>query len=278
MAELNEHYDVVIVGGAMMGSSTAWWLSRESGFDGSVLVVERDPSYEHSSTSATNSCVRQQFSNEVNIRISQFTAEFIRTFPSWFDGADVPELATNYFGYLYLAADPTFANVLKANQQLQASWGAATRILDRDELAAAFPFYNLDDIVCGSHNPVDEGYFDGGTMFDTFRTHAQRNGFRFAQQWGPEHEADLAVNYIKNTGGQYRKPEQPFALVVSMNPPHTPYDQFPPRYLKAYALLMDSEVQRHIVTAISWFITKPPCPFKVFTDQDEAEAWLLSHV
>ena len=74
-----------------------------------------------------NSCVRQQFSNEVNIRISQFTAEFIRTFPSWFDGADVPELATNYFGYLYLAADPTFANVLKANQQLQASWGAATR-------------------------------------------------------------------------------------------------------------------------------------------------------
>ena len=46
MAELNEHYDVVIVGGAMMGSSTAWWLSRESGFDGSVLVIERDPSYE----------------------------------------------------------------------------------------------------------------------------------------------------------------------------------------------------------------------------------------
>ena len=181
MAELNEHYDVVIVGGAMMGSSTAWWLSREPGFDGSVLVVERDPSYEHSSTSATNSCVRQQFSNEVNIRISQFTAEFIRTFPSWFDGADVPELATNYFGYLYLAADPTFAHVLEANQQLQASWGAATRILDRDELAAAFPFYNLDDIVCGSHNPVDEGYFDGGTMFDTFRTHAQRNGVTYHQ-------------------------------------------------------------------------------------------------
>jgi glycine/D-amino acid oxidase-like deaminating enzyme len=94
---------------------------------------------------------------------------------------DVPELATNYFGYLYLAADPTFARVLKANQQLQASWGAATRILDRDELAAAFPFYNLDDIVCGSHNPLDEGYFDGGTMFDTFRTHAQRNGVTYHQ-------------------------------------------------------------------------------------------------
>ena len=42
MAELNEHYDIVIVGGAMMGSSTAWWLTREPGFDGSVLVVERE--------------------------------------------------------------------------------------------------------------------------------------------------------------------------------------------------------------------------------------------
>jgi len=66
-------------------------------------------------------------------------------------------------------------------------------------------------------------------------TTAPRGGFRFAQQWGPEHEADLAINYIKNTGEQYRRPDQPFALVVSMNPPHTPYIQFPPRYLEAYA-------------------------------------------
>ena len=49
-APQRERYDVVIVGGAMMGSSAAWWLSREAGFDGSVLVVEREPSYEGSST------------------------------------------------------------------------------------------------------------------------------------------------------------------------------------------------------------------------------------
>jgi len=71
---------------------------------------------------------------------------------------------------------------------------------------------------------------------------APRDGFRFAQQWGPEHEADLAINYIKNTGGQYRKPDRPFALVVSMNPPHTPYNQFPQRYLKAYAGKKDQDL------------------------------------
>ena len=39
-------YDVVIVGGAIHGSSTAWFLTENPDFDGSVLVVERDPSYE----------------------------------------------------------------------------------------------------------------------------------------------------------------------------------------------------------------------------------------
>jgi glycine/D-amino acid oxidase-like deaminating enzyme len=178
-APARTHYDVVIVGGAMMGSSAAWWLSRDPDFDGSVLVVERDPSYEGSSTAATNSCMRQQFSNEVNIRISQFTAEFVRTFPEWFDDPEVPELATHFFGYLYLADTEAFAANLRANQQLQASWGAGTRIMSPTEIAEEYPFYNLDDIICGSHNLVDEGYFDGGTMFDTFRRQARRNGVEY---------------------------------------------------------------------------------------------------
>ena len=179
-APTTSSYDVVIVGGAIMGSSAAWWLSREPGFDGSVLVVERDPSYEFSSTSRTNSCLRQQFSNEINIRISQFTADFVRDFPSHFDD-DVPELFTHYYGYLYLADDDTFAESLRASQRVQAACGAGTKIMTPAEIAAAYPFYDLDGIVCGSHNLVDEGYFDGGTMFDTFRRQARRNGIEYVE-------------------------------------------------------------------------------------------------
>ena len=39
-----KNYDVVIVGGAMYGSSVAWFLTDNPDFDGTVLVVERDPS------------------------------------------------------------------------------------------------------------------------------------------------------------------------------------------------------------------------------------------
>ena len=43
-------YDVVIIGGGVMGSSVAYWLSRRAGRDLKVAVVERDPSYCSSAT------------------------------------------------------------------------------------------------------------------------------------------------------------------------------------------------------------------------------------
>jgi len=65
-------------------------------------------------------------------------------------------------------------------------------------------------------------------------TKAARDGFHFVDQWGPEHEADMAVRFLKNEGGAYRDPSKPFALVVAMNPPHMPYDQVPGRYVDFY--------------------------------------------
>ena len=176
---MKDSYDVVVVGGAMMGSGVAWFLSRNPDFDGTVLVVERDPSYQDSSTARTNSCMRQQFSTEVNIRISQFGAEFVRDFRAWMDDPEAPEIAVNHFGYLYLAADEATAAVLRANQRVQASLGAGTVIMTPDEIAAEYPFYNLDGIVCGSHNPVDEGWFDSGTIFEWWRRQARRNGVEY---------------------------------------------------------------------------------------------------
>ncbi len=180
MTATRQSYDVVIVGGAIYGSSVAWWLTQMPGFDGRILVVERDPTYEFAATSHTNSCIRQQFSNKVNIQISQFGAEFINNFRTFMgNDPDVPELALQSYGYLYLADTPEFAETLRESQKAQASLGAATKHLTRDEIAAAYPFYQLDDILGANHNLVNEGYFDGGTMFDWFKRMAQRNGVEY---------------------------------------------------------------------------------------------------
>ena len=72
-------YDVVIVGGAVIGSAVAYFLASNPDFNGSVLVVERDPSYRHAATSLSSSSIRVQFSNPINVKISQFGSAFMRT-------------------------------------------------------------------------------------------------------------------------------------------------------------------------------------------------------
>jgi glycine/D-amino acid oxidase-like deaminating enzyme len=172
-------YDVVIVGGAIMGSSTAWWLT-ELGFPGRILVIERDPSYEKAATALSFSCIRQQFSTELNIRISQFGADFVQSLRQRMGNDDrVPELKIQNFGYLYLADEPAFADVLRANQAVQAAAGAGTRLLTPDQIKAEFPFYSIDDLVLGSLNTRDEGYFDGYTVFDWFRRKAREAGVEY---------------------------------------------------------------------------------------------------
>jgi len=172
-------YDVVIVGGAMMGASVAWFLASNRAFDGRVLVVERDPSYRHSSTALSNSCMRQQFSGEINVRISQFAAAYVKAFREELGDDRVPEIHTHFFGYMYLAGSESFAQHLRKTVSMQAELGAGSRIMTPEEIAAAYPFYRTDDILLGAHNLRDEGYFDGGTMFDWWRRLARERGVEF---------------------------------------------------------------------------------------------------
>ncbi len=141
-------YDVVIVGGAIMGSATAWFLTRNPDFNGSILVVERDPGY-------------------------------VKNLRHHMDDDRVPELSIQNYGYMYLADNEGFAGILRANQSVQRAAGTETELLSRDEIAARYPFYHLDDIVLGSINLKDEGYWDGGTVFDWLRRSARERGVEY---------------------------------------------------------------------------------------------------
>ena len=186
-------YDVVIVGGAIMGSSTAFFLTDNPDFNGSVLVVERDPSYEACSTAHTNSCMRQQYSEELNVRISQFAADFVKNLRTYMGGDDrVPKLSVRNFGYMYLADTERFADTLRENIKVQHAAGAGTVLMTPDEIKAKYPFYNVDDIVLGSINTVDEGYWDGSVVFDWFR--------RIARERGVEYVDNEVVAMTRNAG------------------------------------------------------------------------------
>ncbi len=187
-------YDVVIVGGAMYGSSISWWLTYNPDFNGTILVVERDPTYKACSSTHTNSCIRQQFSAPINIRISQFGAEYVHKFREYMGNDErVPQPLIHSFGYMYMAGTSEGAAVLRECQQIQASCGAATRHMMPDEIAREYPFYNLEGVLAANHNKVNEGYFDGATLFDWWR--------RKAREGGAEFIANEVVAMRKNAAG-----------------------------------------------------------------------------
>lgn len=156
--------DVVICGGAVIGSAVAYFL-KTLGFDGRVLVIERDTTYAQSSTALSASGIRQQFSNRLNVQISQFGAAFIKAAPECW-GVDL-NLQEN--GYLYLAGTPEGAKILRENHAVQKRERADVILLEPDPLAKKFPHLRLDDIVLGAHGLANEGWFDGVCLMQGFR-------------------------------------------------------------------------------------------------------------
>src|SRR5918992_3036576 len=105
-----ERADVVIVGGAIIGSSVATFLADRPDFDGRIVVVERDPTFRTSSTTLSAASIRLQFSTPLNIEISRFGVEVIRDPEAWLAvDDDVPEIDFVENGYLFLATEAGLA-------------------------------------------------------------------------------------------------------------------------------------------------------------------------
>lgn len=54
-------------------------------------------------------------------------------------------------------------------------------------------------------------------------------------QWSLEHETDVALDFIRAKGKETEKDNGPFALFVSWNPPHSPFELVPERYKEIYS-------------------------------------------
>lgn len=181
-AELSDAYDVVCVGGAVIGSATAYFLSENADFDGSVLVVEPDSSYDRAQTTRAGNSIREQFSNPVNIEISQFGMEFIADFHenTQIDG-EAPLINFRGTGYLFLADDGRYLSVLERDREVQLANGAEASMLTPGDLAREFPFLRTEPLVGGRFGSRREGSFDGWALLQGLRKRAEHRGVTYVE-------------------------------------------------------------------------------------------------
>jgi FAD-dependent oxidoreductase domain-containing protein 1 len=171
-----ERADVVIVGGAIIGSSVATFLAGRPDFDGRIVVVERDTTFRTSSTTLSAASIRLQFSTPLNVQISQFGVEFLKSLDRYLavDG-DVPEIDLVENGYLFLASEAGLPT-LEHNHAVQRELGVAVELLTPAQLKARFDWMRTDDVAAASLGLAGEGWFDAYALLQGVRRKARSLG------------------------------------------------------------------------------------------------------
>ncbi|MFC5387698.1 NAD(P)/FAD-dependent oxidoreductase [Aquamicrobium segne] len=158
-------YDIVIIGGAIMGASLAYFLRKE-GFSGSLAVIERDPQFTHSATTLSAASIRQQFSIAENIRLSRFTLGLFHQLKQEF--GEEADIGFHEGGYLILASEEGLP-ILQANHAVQMAEGANIVLEDAERLAKRFSWLSTEGIAGGAYGVSGEGWFDAHAYLHLFR-------------------------------------------------------------------------------------------------------------
>lgn len=179
---VRERFDVLCIGGALIGSAIAHALSENPDFGGTVCVIERDTTYDKSSSSRAQNSIREQFSTPPNIKLSQYGMEFFNNFHehTQVDGYS-PALNFVGRGYLFLARDNLKLANMKANQAIQHANGAEVEVLDHDDLVKRYPYMDCSELVGGCLGTMKEGSVDAWALLQGYRQRAIANGVVYKQ-------------------------------------------------------------------------------------------------
>jgi FAD-dependent oxidoreductase domain-containing protein 1 len=178
-------FDVVIVGGGVMGSAIAWFLQKHHDFTGSIAIVERDTTFSQASSALSASAIRQQFSTPISVAMSRFGWDFIRTSDTW----SGQSLCLEERGYLLLG------NSHCATPEV--------RQLNRDQLARRFPWLNSEDLNSATWCDHREGWFDGPALHSTLLRSARQLGVTLINATAVQFRvAERGVEYIELIDGE----------------------------------------------------------------------------
>jgi sarcosine oxidase subunit beta len=166
---LKSNAEVVVIGGGIMGASTAYHLAKRGCTD--VVVLESAEMFGLGSTGLNAGGVRYQFATAVNVELSKLSFGMMERFA---DEMDQP-IALRRCGYLFLLDREKDLEQFRKNVALQNSLGVPSQVIGVDEIARLAPEVNLDGIIGGTWCPLD-GLVDPNGLLQGYVSQARRLG------------------------------------------------------------------------------------------------------
>jgi glycine/D-amino acid oxidase-like deaminating enzyme len=179
MTSADKVYDVIIIGGGIMGSATAYYLMNADPTL-KVAVVERDAAYTQASTTLSMSNVRIQFSLKENVRISLYTKQVLKRFEEDMAVEDQkPKIYYRQEGNLFLV-DVEEETAARRAFEMQKDLGCQVQWWSPQTIKQHYPLYEPEKFVGGTFSP-DDGYIDAYAVLMGYKAKARSLGATYIQ-------------------------------------------------------------------------------------------------
>lgn len=190
---------VVVIGGGVVGLSTAYQLARRGARD--VIVLERR-FLGSGASGKSGALVRCHYANVPEARLTQ---ESQKIFRHWDDAVGAGSPGFSPIGFIQVVA-PEHEDRLRANVAAQQAIGIDTRIVDRAELREIEPFLQTDDLTYAAYEP-DSGYADPNATLQGFAAAARDLAARVFEE--------APVTAIETTGGRVSGVRTPHGTIAT---------------------------------------------------------------
>jgi len=194
--DLPKTADVVIIGGGIMGASTAYYLAHKGCHN--IVLLERDAFFGMESTGKCAGGIRYHFDTEINIRLSLLSLSLLDRFEEELG----QPIGLRKCGYLFVLTQEKDVREFQKQMELQRSLGVRAEWLAGEEVRRRLPLMNFPDALGGLWGP-DDGLADPNSVVQGYIGGARRLGvacFTDIEVTGI-HPADVRVESIRTSAG-----------------------------------------------------------------------------
>jgi len=199
--------DVVVIGGGIMGASTAYHLAARGCTN--VVLLESAEMFGLGSTGLNAGGVRHQFATAVNVELSTLSIAAMERFA----GEMGQEVGLRRCGYLFLLDQPADLEQFRRNVALQNAHGVPSAIVDAGEIARLAPEIELSGIIGGSWCALD-GLVDPNGLLQGYVSNARRLGATLATS-APVTSIDVAGGRVQRVTSAAGTIETPNVVIAA---------------------------------------------------------------